>query len=67
MLKRKLVYAFCVLCMVGLVGCQKNMNNDQSLEQESQPLKQPIEEMKKPVTYEQVPQKGTDYCGDCRS
>ncbi len=59
MLKRKLVYAFCVLCMVGLVGCQKNMNNNQSLEQESQPLKQPIEEMKKPVTYEQVPQKGT--------
>ncbi|WP_205288876.1 VanW family protein [Lysinibacillus fusiformis] len=37
--------------MVGLVGCQKNSIDDHKLEQENQQLK-------KPVTYEQIPQKG---------
>ncbi|WP_260982638.1 VanW family protein [Lysinibacillus fusiformis] len=58
MLKRKLFTAFCVLCMVGLVGCQKNSIDDHKLEQENQQLKKQIEELKKPVTYEQIPQNG---------
>lgn len=57
MLKKKWVSAFCVLCIVGLGGCQKNSNNDPRIEEENQQVKQQIEELKKTVTYEQVPQK----------
>jgi len=48
--------AFCIFCMIGLVGCQNNSTYDQRLEQENQQLKQQIEELQKPVNYEQAPQ-----------
>lgn len=48
--------AFCVLSMIGLVGCQKNAANEQGLEQENQQLKQQIEKLQKPVNSEQITQ-----------
>jgi len=56
LLKKKWMAAFCIFCMIGLVGCQNNSTYDQRLEQENQQLKQQIEELQKPVNYEQAPQ-----------
>ena len=56
MLKKKWMAAFCVLSMIGLVGCQKNAANEHRLEQENQQLKQQIEELQKPVNSEQITQ-----------
>ncbi|WP_445480013.1 VanW family protein [Lysinibacillus irui] len=55
-MKKKWMAAFCVLSMVGLVGCQKNAANEHRLEQENQQLKQQIEELQKPVNSEQITQ-----------
>lgn len=44
---------FCIVCAIGLTGCQGKSEKEQDLEKEVNELTQQIEEIKRPVTYEE--------------
>ncbi len=51
MLKKKWIATLCILCTIGLVGCQGKSAYEKKQEQQIQELEQEVE--KKPVTFEQ--------------
>lgn len=54
--KKKWMATFCLVCAIGLVGCQGTSEKEHPVEKKENELKQPIEDIKKPVTYEEDPQ-----------
>lgn len=51
--KRKWMATLCLVCAIGLAGCQGKSEKEQALEKKVSELEQQIEEIQKPVTYEQ--------------
>ncbi|KOS69840.1 VanW family protein [Lysinibacillus contaminans] len=52
-MKRKWMATLCLVCAIGLAGCQGKSEKEQALEKKVSELEQQIEEIQKPVTYEQ--------------
>lgn len=51
--KKKWMTTLCLVCAIGLAGCQGKSEKEQALEKKVNELEQQIEEIKKPVTYKE--------------
>ena len=51
--EKKWMATLCLVCAIGLAGCQGKSEKEKDLEKKVNELTQQIEEIKKPVTYEQ--------------
>ncbi|MBG9454032.1 VanW family protein [Lysinibacillus sphaericus] len=52
-MKKKWMTTLCIICTIGLVGCQVKSADEKNQEQPSQESEQKAEDLKKPVTIEQ--------------
>ncbi|MFJ7182738.1 VanW family protein [Lysinibacillus xylanilyticus] len=52
-MKKKWMTTLCIICSIGLVGCQGKSEEEKKQEQQIQESKQKAEDLKKPVTFEQ--------------
>ncbi|KOS63657.1 VanW family protein [Lysinibacillus sp. FJAT-14222] len=52
-MKKKWMVTLCIVCTIGLVGCQWKSADEKKLEKQVQELEQENKELKKPVTFEQ--------------
>ncbi|WP_427109945.1 VanW family protein [Lysinibacillus xylanilyticus] len=52
-MKKKWMTTLCIICSIGLVGCQGKSEDEKKQEQQIQESKQKAEDVKKPVTFEQ--------------
>jgi len=53
MLKKKWMTTLCIICTIGLVGCQGKSADEEKQEQQIQESEQKAEDLTKPVTFEQ--------------
>ncbi|MFB7156953.1 VanW family protein [Lysinibacillus sp. NPDC056232] len=52
-MKKKWMITLCIICTIGLVGCQGKFADEKKQEQQIQESEQKAEDLKKPVTFEQ--------------
>ncbi|MFE3576202.1 VanW family protein [Lysinibacillus sp. NPDC059133] len=52
-MKKKWMITLCIICTIGLVGCQGKFADEKKQEQQIQKSEQKAEDLKKPVTFEQ--------------